>query len=259
MGWLLFLLRLLFLIGHILLGITLTLILARKDPDTGDYRHNRAIVSWWLGKVYRILGFHVEVKGRLPSPPALLVANHSSWLDIMLLGGLTETRFLSKAEVRAWPLIGWLAAVAGTLFIKRGQGETAAMNDAIAVSLTNQGLVALFPEGTTTDGADVRPFFPRLLAAAIETQTPVIPVAIRYHRQGQRDHELPFIGEQTLAANAIILMKRWRNDAVVTFGDAIDSHGLDRKTLARAAHDQVKSALVATDRELALTNPSDSN
>ena len=166
--------RILLITLHVVLGLILTPLTLTRHAG-GVWRTHPRVTTWWHNRLADILGLTITVAGHRPQPPALLASNHVSWLDIVVLGALTHTDFLSKAEVRRWPLIGWLAARSGTLFIQRGNGEAAAVSEQIAERLRDQGLLTLFPEGTTTDGRQVRPFFSRLFAAALDTGTDVIP------------------------------------------------------------------------------------
>lgn len=236
--------RLIRVLGHLLTGIVLTLALARRDKTSGEYRHNPNVVSWWHDRLLRILGVEVEVRGDLPSS-ALLVANHVSWLDIEVLGALTHTRFLSKHEVREWPLIGWLAAAAGTLFIKRGGGQAGSISETISRHIDERGLLTLFPEGTTTNGSDVRPFFSRLFGAAVETRATVIPVCLRYHVDGELDPLAPYIDDQSLVDNLFGLLRRAETHVQVSFLPALDSAGKDRKTIAEEARQAIRTTLLA--------------
>ncbi len=132
-----------------------------------------------------------------------MVANHISWLDIALLGGVANPRFLSKQEVRQWPVIGWLAEKSGTLFITRGKAGAAAQASATILQALQSGRsVLLFPEGTTTTGNDVRTFHARLLAPAFDANVPVQPVAVRYPGKDGLTHPLvPYVDQQSLWDN----------------------------------------------------------
>jgi len=233
------------LVLHLLLGALLTLITARRDRERGDYRYHRGLVSWWHERLLVILAVEVEHLGHLPQPPALLVSNHVSWLDIPVLGSLTHSNFLSKDEVRRWPVIGWLAAASGTLFIRRGAGEAGNIAKQIAAHLATDGLLTLFPEGTTTDGTEVRPFFPRLFSAAIETGAPVVPVALRYHIAGALDPVAPYIGEQHLLVNLWGIISRPRTQVLVSYMPALALVGVERKVAAEKARSQIALALAA--------------
>lgn len=230
------------LVLHILLGAFLTLLTARRD-GAGGYRYHRGLVSWWHDRLLLILAVEVQAVGDLPSAPALLVSNHVSWLDIPVLGSLTQSNFLSKDEVRRWPVIGWLAAACGTFFIRRGAGEANSIAEQIAAHLAADGLLTLFPEGTTTDGSEVRPFFPRLFAAAIQTGAPVVPVALRYHVNGRLDTEAAYTGDQHLLTNLWIILSRPHTAVQVTYTPALQLGDVERKAAAEQARGQIIKAL----------------
>ncbi|TVP88633.1 MAG: 1-acyl-sn-glycerol-3-phosphate acyltransferase [Thioalkalivibrio sp.] len=134
-------------------------------------------------RALELSGIELEITGEPIPGSALVVGNHVSWLDIPVLGTCLDVRFLSKAEVARWPLIGWLARRNGTLFIRRGAHESEALIRTIGTALRQGDQVAVFPEATTTDGSDVRHFHARLFAAAVDTLSPVQPVAFDYGRE----------------------------------------------------------------------------
>lgn len=247
MSYLRMLRRALVLGPHILLGVLLTPLTLTRQPS-GNRRTHPHVTSWWHSRLADILGVRITVSGHRPTPPALLASNHVSWLDIVVLGGLTHTDFLSKAEVRRWPVVGWLAARSGTLFIRRGQGETGAINGRIAERLREDGLMTLFPEGTTTDGSEVRPFFSRLFAAAIDTGTDVVPVTLRYHIEGEFDPIAPYTDHQSLAANLHGLMGRAKTQVHVVFGEPITLRDHTRREVAELARKQIRDALASSPR-----------
>lgn len=234
--------RALLLTAHVLFGLILTPLSLSRHADGNLHTHPR-VTSWWHNRLADILGVHITVAGHRPAAPALLASNHVSWLDIIVIGGLTHTDFLSKHEVRRWPVIGWLAAHSGTLFIRRGSGETTAVREQIAARLRAEGLLTLFPEGTTTDGRDVRPFFSRLFAAALDTGTDVVPVTLRYHIDGEHDPVAPYTDQQTLAANLRGLLLRERTQVHVVFGEPISLSDHSRKEVAELARNAVVAAL----------------
>jgi len=227
---------------HFLLGLLLAPLVTHQDQQ-GYWLVNHRVASWWLGRVTRILRIDISTSGTPAQAPALIVANHISWLDIIILGHLLPTSFLSKAEVREWPLIGWLAMRAGTLFIRRGGGEAGSVSQTIGTHLQHEGMLTLFPEGTTTDGRGVRPFFPRLFAAAIETGMPVVPIAIRYHIEGSHDETAPYIDDQSLGQNMLGLLRRHGSQVHVHFEAPIPTQGMERKALAEQARDAIVQAL----------------
>lgn len=189
------------------------------------------------------LPFRVRVLGEVSREPRLWVANHVSWTDIPLLGQLLPLAFLSKAEVRGWPLLGWLAEQGGTLFIRRGAGDGARVSALLAERLAQPGALALFPEGTSSDGARVRAFHGRLLGSATQAGVPLQPVAIRYRRDGAVDPVAPFIGDDDLLAHLRRLLSADRAEVEIHLLSPIDSRGKGRDELARLSRQAVTQAL----------------
>lgn len=189
------LLRLTFLLLVLAMTTTGALLLLLADRLTGR-RHSRSpLARACFLACCRCLGIRIREQGTGPRGPVLLLSNHISWTDIPVLGALMEIRFLSKAEVARWPLVGWLARQAGTMFIRRGGGEAAQRRNDIASILEAGESVLIFPEGTTSPGLTVQPFFPRLIGAASTAGVPVVPVSIAYLRDGEPCHIAPFIGD----------------------------------------------------------------
>ncbi len=217
------LIRLTFL--FLVLGITtaIALVLLLLDRLTGR-RHNRLpLARTCFLACCRCLGIRITETGSPPDGPALLLSNHISWTDIPVLGGLSEIRFLSKAEVAGWPLVGWLARQAGTLFIRRGNGEAAQRRDEIANTLKAGHSVLVFPEGTTSSGLTVLPFFPRLIGAAATAGVPVVPVSIAYLRDGEPCHITPFIGDGEFHWHALRLLAAPAPEVRVTWHPAMEA------------------------------------
>lgn len=156
----------------------------------------------------RSLGFRITAQGSFSNRPVLYVSNHISWSDIPVLGGMVPLRFLSKAEVGHWPVIGWLAEQAGTLFIQRGSGKAGQTRQDIANTLQRGQSVLVFPEGTTTAGVTVLPFHSRLLNAAAEAGVDIQPVSIAYLRNGRPDHLAPFIGDDEFQHHLIRMLRQ---------------------------------------------------
>ncbi|MDU1800045.1 MAG: lyso-ornithine lipid O-acyltransferase, partial [Pseudomonas aeruginosa] len=154
--------------------------------------------------------------------------------------------FLSKAEVRAWPLAGWLAEKAGTLFIRRGSGDSRLINQRLAEQLHRGRNLLIFPEGTTTNGESLRTFHGRLMASAMEAGVAVQPVAISYRRDGVPDTQAPFIGDDDLLSHLGRLLRGERGSVHIQLLEPIPSQGLDRAELARQAQQAVRLALFGT-------------
>lgn len=237
--------RLLRLVSVLLFGlvmasaITLAERLGLKPCANRRQRLSRVFMS----RLVRALPFEVQVIGELPRRPMLWVCNHVSWTDIPLLGMLAPLTFLSKAEVRQWPIAGWLAQQAGTLFIRRGNGDSQQLRQQISKHLGQARPLLIFPEGTTTDGRGLRLFHGRLLAGAIDQGIAVQPVAIQYLRDGEIDTFAPFIGDDDLVSHLLRLFAQPPGQVVIHLIEPIASQGKERALLALQAQQAVHTAL----------------
>ena len=216
-------------------------------PVCRQAARNRLIQSW-SAKLLTILNIRLTAHGPIPqrgSKGILFAANHISWLDILLLNTLHPLRFISKAEVRAWPLIGLLAAKAGTLFIERTRRrDTARTNLAIESALRHGDHVALFPEGTTSDGSHVQHFHASLLQPAIDADAPVQAVAIRYFGEnGEIDTAPAYIDELSFGECLEQILRRPVIYAQLHFAATVAPHGKNRRQLAGVLHNIITSAL----------------
>jgi 1-acyl-sn-glycerol-3-phosphate acyltransferase len=235
----------------LLLGLALACVVSLAERlRGGDLMGLRQrLTAWFLRRLSAALPFEVEVQGELPQGPHLWLSNHVSWTDIPLLGQLLPLSFLSKAEVRTWPLAGWLAHKAGTLFIRRGSGDSALLARQLHRHLSAGRQLLIFPEGTTTDGQQVRTFHGRLLTSAIDTGTPLQPVAIRYLRDGDTDPVAPFIGDDDLPSHLLRLFASDRAKVQIQLLAPIASAGQERNVLARQAQSAVQLALFGEPQE----------
>ncbi|WP_276584002.1 lysophospholipid acyltransferase family protein [Pseudomonas sp. RIT-PI-AD] len=235
--------RLARLCAVLLLGIGLAAVAGLLERLTRDPRLRPRLTRWFLARLARALPMRVRVHGQVPREPMLWVANHVSWTDIPLLGALAPLAFLSKAEVRAWPLAGWLAQQAGTLFIRRGAGEGALLGPRLAQHLRQDRALLIFPEGTTTDGNGLRTFHGRLLACALEAQRALQPVAIRYRRGDGADPLAPFVGDDDLVSHLLRLFEADVGEVDIHLLAPIPSQGLSRNELAARAQAAIAEAL----------------
>ena len=203
------------------------------------------VVRWWHGRLYRALGVRLVTEGRL-EPNCLLIGNHISWLDIPLVGAQGEIGFLSKSDVRGWPLIGWMAGIAGTRFIARGAHQSEQVLAQILADLSQERSLMIFPEGTTTDGCRLSRFHPRLFALAQHPGIRIQPVAISYRRSEDfaLDTQVPYVGEDTLIANLWRLMRHPGLVACLQFLPPIQAaHGERRRALAERTQRLISEAL----------------
>jgi 1-acyl-sn-glycerol-3-phosphate acyltransferase len=135
----------------------------------------------WSARLLALLGVECRVKGGMATASALIVANHTSWVDIFAINALVPAAFVCKEEVRRWPAIGWLCARTDTIFMRRGSKRAARSTGVEVEQVLHDGrTVAVFPEGTTSPGGQVLPFHAALLQPAIATRRPVQPIALRY-------------------------------------------------------------------------------
>jgi 1-acyl-sn-glycerol-3-phosphate acyltransferase len=150
----------------------------------------------YLRIVSRVLGMRVKVHGSRLKRDVFFAANHISWHDIPVLGGLTGTAFVAQDGVRKWPIIGWLAALNGTIFVSRTDkqsvgGQIAELRAAIAENWS----VTLFPEGTTSDGTGLLPFKPSLFATLAPPPKPIMIQPVWLDFSDGRD--VAWLGEET--------------------------------------------------------------
>ena len=228
--------RLFHLIAHIFKGLFLsyTKLHGTQSHDLTDAQHE--IIQAWLHRTAEIIGIDIQVKGTANPAPTFVVANHISWLDILIISSVLPISFLSKEEIRNWPFIGVLAAKAGTLFIKRGAKNGARQAiELMKTKLSAGHSVASFPEAKTTRGTLVHRFHPRLFAAAIETGADVQPVALCYPAKEGTNPLVPYVEVPNLVTHAFRIMSAKQTIAEVTLCDPISSKEMMRNELSELA------------------------
>lgn len=243
--------RLLRMLLHLLHGMA---VMALRFPSL-DAAGRQQRIQWWSAKLVRVAGLRLHTRGT-PRPGAtLLLANHVSWLDIAAVHAVVpRARFVSKADVLSWPLLGWLIKGAGTLFIERERKRDALrVLHQVAEALKAGDAVAVFPEGTTGDGPNLLPFHANLMQAAISTGTPLQAVALRYSDPDHRFSEAAqFLGETTL------LQSVWRMlsaQGLCVHVDLLQPQGArhaDRRALSELLRSQIHAQL----HDIALPQPS---
>lgn len=233
--------RVLRIVMHLLWGFILAFLLgAFWSPQQPRVL---AAKQRWCQRFLRILGAELTVTGTPQSGSVFLVSNHVSWLDIPVIASQRHLYFLSKAEVGEWPLIGQLARAVGTLFIKRGSGESVSKAKEIASRLQQGHTVLVFPEGTTTDGTRLRRFFPQLFDAPLLSKTPIQPLAIRYlDNMGAPDQTLAFIGDDEFHHHLWAMLLRRELRIRLHFCEPLVAAG-DRKDLCEQARERIAQQL----------------
>lgn len=228
------------LILHIAAGL---LIAAAMVLDRRHWLKPEQMTHWWNSVLLDILNIRFSIRGTPACGARMSVANHVSWLDIPLIAASEPTRFVSKSEVRHWPVAGWLADAAGTFYIRRGKGGARPLLDKLTPHLTQGGSIVIFPEGTTTDGSQVLDFHPRLFAAAIAARCPVQPIAIRYGRGHDGADIAPFIGSDDLVSHLWRLLQEPELSAELIYCAPLC--GNERDALAQLSRESVCAALSA--------------
>ncbi|PQA76755.1 1-acyl-sn-glycerol-3-phosphate acyltransferase [Rhodoferax sp. TS-BS-61-7] len=201
-----------------------------------------AEVQAWAREMLARLAIKLIVHGQPPAVgPVLLVANHISWLDIVVMHAARHCRFISKASVQHWPIVGTLANGAGTLYIEReSRRDAMRVVHHMAERLGAGDVLAVFPEGTTGDGTTVRPFHANMLQAAIAAQAPVQPVGLHFgDSAGQHSLAPCYIGDDSLWDSLWRTLKTQGLQAVVSFGQVQLPEGRDRRAWAADLHQAV--------------------
>lgn len=193
----------------------------------------------WAKRLLRILQVEVEFEGNPPSR-GLLVSNHLGYVDVLVYGSICPLIFLSKSEVRSWPVAGPLTRCAGTLYVVRqSKADLVRLGKDMKPVVEAGMVVTLFLEGTSSDGSEVLPFRSSLLAPAEEHGWPVTPAWIHYTMpEGSAAQDVCYWGDMTFFTHFLKLLSRKRAQAHVRFGPPI-TEKLGRKELAHELHTQV--------------------
>jgi 1-acyl-sn-glycerol-3-phosphate acyltransferase len=243
---------------HIALGFA---IIAFAFPLISRARQHR-LVRWWSRRVLAICGVRVRVIGPRPEANkdvgaamrpdgigAMLVMNHISWIDIHVVHSLRPARFVARAEIARWPVIGYLTGRTGTIFIERGRRHAVReVNHRVAQYLRDGDLVTLFPEGMTSDGDRLLPFHANLVQPAIEARVPIVVAGLRYLDARGRPTTAPsYAGEINLFESIVRIVHAGPITAELHLIEAIDSArasgSVTRHEIAQRARALVADAL----------------
>ncbi|AMV43471.1 lysophospholipid acyltransferase family protein [Paraburkholderia caribensis] len=202
----------------------------------------------WSLRMLQLCGMRLVVHndGARLDEGVLVVANHISWIDIYVINAWRPTPFVSKAEIRKWPVVGWLAQQLGTVFIQREKRSDAKrIMHELANRLNAGELMCVFPEGTTSDGVQLLPFHANMFQAAVSASRPVQPVCMMYEdAQGRQSTAPAYIGELSLGESLDALLRAGPLTAHVYVGAPL-APGADRRLLAAEAQASVGAALAA--------------
>jgi 1-acyl-sn-glycerol-3-phosphate acyltransferase len=236
-----FRLILLFLAGFLIAGglfpvirLLCTPIRARQIRDEIKIR--------WLQCFGRILNLRIDKNGSVATHPVMIVSNHVSWLDIIVLGQFVPGCFAAKDDIAEWPVIGYLSRQAGTVFIRRGdKKQILQTTERMAWQLRQNGNMLVFPEGTTTDGGDVLDFHTSLLQPALLTKAAVQPAAVRYLNAAKAS--APFIGDDEFITHLFRTLTLDVIEVRLDFLPVIESEEKTRQGIGREARSLILEAL----------------
>ena len=250
---------------HIGVGV---LIISFGFPWMSHHTRHR-LIRWWSHRVLAICGMRVLVIGpkdervfdasttdtmsphviadamRPDGIGAMLVMNHISWIDIYVVHSLRAARFIAKAEIAKWPVIGYLTDRTGTIFIERGKRHAVReVNHRVAQLLRDGDLVAMCPEGTTSDGDRLLPFHANLIEPAIEARAPIVIAGIRYvDAKGHRSAAPAYVGEINLLQSIVRIVLAAPITAEVHLIAAIDGATTTRHVVSQRARVLIAEAL----------------
>ena len=223
----------------VLVGLCVTLLLFPLI----SWQWKRRSIKRWSYFLVRALGMRLVVER---APPAanlqgLMVSNHSSWTDIFATNAVQAVRFISKSEIREWPILGRLVTMAGTLYVERGnRNKINETNESIRDAVAAGDLVGFYPEGTTTDGTYLLPFKTNLFQPAVDYQMMVYPVAVSYRQRGEPTRLASYEGNTSFGESLLSLTRAAGLEVYVAFGEPIAGGMYEhRAALALATQDAI--------------------
>ncbi|PXW23676.1 lysophospholipid acyltransferase family protein [Paraburkholderia caballeronis] len=236
------LIRKLRLLTHLMRGVVTVAVRFPRATPQQRMELNRA----WSLKMLRLCGLNLVVHndGARLDAGALVVSNHVSWIDIYVINAWRPTPFVSKAEIRQWPVVGYLAHQLDTVFIEREKRSDAKrIMHELAARLERGELMCVFPEGTTSDGLALKPFHSNMFQAAVSAGKPVQPICLMYEDALGRQSVAPaYIDDISLGQSLDALLRAGPITAHVYVGEALEP-GADRRSLAARAEETVRGAL----------------
>lgn len=210
----------------------------------GDATLDKIMIRWWSGRLVRVFGFRIRCFGETTTGAVLYVANHISWLDIVLMHGARPVSFVAKSEIAGWPFVGWLSARAGTIFHRRGSTDSLAVVMARVVDVLRSGEpVGVFPEGGSGHGDKIGVFHARIFQTALDANVPVQPVALRYGRNGVQDLSVPFGRKESFFGNFLRVLGGPSMDAEVHYLEPVPAMPDARRRMAEESRARIVRAL----------------
>ena len=223
-------------------------------PRAGRPRRDR-LIRQWDAKLLKLFAVRVSVDAPhgfdARAPQRLFVGNHVSWLDIYVMQAITASRFVAKSELAAWPVLGRLVRDTGTIFIERARrSDTRRINSVLKQHLSDGDIIAVFPEGTTSDGGDVRKFHANLFQSALDAGAQIVPFCLRYtDAKGQLSTAPAYLNDLTFWDSVKLTLREPRLRCELTIFSPLETAGRDRRQLAHAAETLVRQRLQGHTRQ----------
>ena len=226
---------------HILLVIPLCLFIFISPKSEQE-----KIVKFWCKKLLSIFEIKVEIKGEelllYNQKKYLIVSNHISWLDIIVIQSIKPSIFVAKSDVASWPLFGWVAHMTGTIFIKREKVSDIKKALRKMKRRLSKRSVCIFPEGTSTNGRYILPFKSNLFQSSIDSDRAILPICLRYEENNAYTDKAAFIGDMSLIDSIMKIKNEKEIHAVVYVLHPIKAWG-NRKELASYTHEMIQKNL----------------
>ena len=238
--------RLPMLAWHALVHLPVVLLLIAIG-DIGGRRVGHAAIRWWSRGLLRVFGMRVRGLGTPLAGGTMFVANHISWIDIIALHSQHMMGFIAKAEIRRWPVIGWITSHGGTIYLQRGNANS--LGDVMAEMsqrLRAGRAVAAFPEGGTRNGRELGAFHARIFTAAVDADAPVQPVALCFGARCEAQHVVAFAPRESFMGNLVRLLGEPPRPVTVSFLEPIlHSEQEGRRGIATLARARIEQAMAA--------------
>lgn len=197
-------------------------------------------IRLWSSAMVRTFGFHIRRFGTPLSGGVLYVANHVSWLDIVLIHSARPVNFVAKSEIARWPYVGWIAARSGTIFHRRGNADSLSVVMAKVVEQLRGGQpVGVFPEGGSGHGDRVGTFHARIFQTALDAAVPVQPVALCYGHASRQDPRVPFGVKESFFGNFLRILGNPSMDAEVHFLEPVAATPDARRRMAEESRARI--------------------
>ncbi len=217
--------------------------------QNNQHIEKKRVVSGWSTIICFVCGIRLTKQGVVQESPVMIVANHVTWLDIAVIHRFKLLGYVAKKEIAKWPVIGWVAKSGESLFIDRGEiSSRKSVIEGIQRRFSQKRSIAVFPEGRATDGKKLYTFHRQLIHAAVESNTPVQAVAIKYiKKDGTRNKELCFKKGERFIGNVFRILTLPTSTAQLTFCEPIQTEGKSARETALLAHNQVAEVLAQND------------